>query len=406
MDTRLTALVIGLLLAGSSAAGAGQTKTVEPPPRPAGTLRGRTQIQVQPDRMPKLVGQTFQEARLDSDVRRLKLQLDGVRRPTNNQRPGVIVDQDPAPGSAIRPGMQVTVYVAVLPPQPLPPDPREGGRLQSGPGPTNVQRMPKLVGQLFDRALQDSGVVELKLRLIRRERPTSGQRPGIIIDQEPSPGDVVRPGSTVIAVVAVAVPPERVEVPRVVTMQAKDGASLLARRTLNTQEQFTETARAEPGTIVDQKPSPGTLVAQNSTVQIVVARRPPPPPPPDPNQGKTPNPVAGVRVPQVEGMEVRQGMALVSDFNLSARAQTVETDRAPPGTIVDQNPEAGTLVVPPYTVTVFVARRPPLPPPPRPPEDAGPPPPPQPKLFPMPDSIGRVSRRRSATPGSRNCSCG
>ena len=209
-------------------------------------------------------------------MRRLKLQLGGVRRPTPNQRPGVIVDQDPAPGSAVRPGMQVTVYVAVPPPQPPPPDPRdEGGRVQSGRGSTDVQPMPKLVGQLFDRAQQDSQVVRLKLRLVPREQPTSGQRPGIIIDQKPSPGDPVRPGSSAVVVVAVAAPPERVEVPRVVTMQAKDGASLLARRTLNTQEQFTETARAEPGTIVDQKPSPGTLVPQNSTVLIVVARRPP-----------------------------------------------------------------------------------------------------------------------------------
>ena len=167
--------------------------------------------------------------------------------------------------------------------------------------------MPSLVGQTFQAAQQDSRVVGLKLRLIPREQPTSGQRPGIIIDQKPSPGDPVQPGASVVAVVAVAAPPERVEVPRVVTMQAKDGASLLARRTLNTQEQFTETARAEPGTIVDQKPSPGTLVPQNSTVLIVVARRPPQPPlPPDPNQGKTLNPVVGVRVPQVEGMEVRQ----------------------------------------------------------------------------------------------------
>src|SRR5687768_10235883 len=379
MNTRLTAIVIGLLLAWSSAAPA-QTKTVEQAPTPAGTLRARTQIQVPPQRMPNLVGQTFQAAQQDSRVVNLKLQLAAMRRPTKDQRPGVIVDQEPAPGSAIRPGMRVTVYVAVSPPDPPPDEARQ----------PDVQRMPNLVGQLFDRAQQDSRVVGLKLRLIPREQPTSAQRPGTILGHEPAPGNQVRPGSSVVALVAVAEskPPDRdrgtattVEVPRVVTMQAKDGASLLARRTLNTQAQYTDTSRAEPGTILDQKPSPGTLVPPNSTVLIVVARARPDPPP---NQDPDRNPVTGVRVPQVEGMEARQGIALMSKLNLGARAQAVDTNRAPPGTIIDQNPDAGTLVVPPFTVTVLVARRPAAPP-----DDVGPSIPPPPKLVPMPDLVGR-----------------
>ena len=390
---RLSALVIGLLLAGSSTAPAQAPRTVEQAQAPAGRLGARTQIQVQP-RMPNLVGQTFQAAQEDSRVTSLKLQLAAMRRPTAEQRPGVIVDQEPSPGSAVKPGMRVTVFVAV------PPDkPPDQGRGQTDAPP----RMPNLVGQPFDRAQQDSRVAGLKLRLIPRELPTSGQRPGVIIGHEPKPGDPVRPGSSVVAVVAVAEqkPPDRdgdtvknVEVPRVVTMQAKDGASLLARRTLNAQAQFTDTSRAEPGTIVDQKPAPGTLVPQNSTVQILVARARPDPPP---NQTPDRNPVVGVRVPLVEGLEVRQGLALVSKFNLGARAQVVDTDRAAPGTIIDQNPDAGTLVVPPFTVTVVVARRPPSPPPPedvkpddvKPPPPVVPPPPPPPRLFPMPDLVGR-----------------
>jgi beta-lactam-binding protein with PASTA domain len=339
--------------------------------------------------MPNLVGLPFQAAQEDSRVTSLKLQLDGVRRPMKNGRPGIIVDQEPSPGSVIKPGMRVTVYVAVAPP----PDPRsddvrnQGERGQTGRGQTEPQRMPNLVGQRFDSAPQDSRVVGLKLRLIPREQPTNSQRPGTIISHEPKPGDPVRPGSSVVAVVAVAPPQRRVEVPRVVGMRTGDGTNVLTRRTLNPEERYTNTTRAEAGTIVDQDPEPGTLVPPNSTVLILVARRPfPPPLPPDPppNQGPERNPVLGVRVPQVEGMEVQQGVALVSKFNLTPRAQGVETDRAPPGTIVEQNPKAGTLVVPPFTVTVVVARRPPPPPPP---EDVAPPPP---RLFPMPDLVGRA----------------
>jgi beta-lactam-binding protein with PASTA domain len=328
MSTRFTALVIGLLFAGSSVTDAQAPRPVAQTPPPAGTLRGRAQVQVQPDRMPRLIGQTFPEARQDATVTKLNLQLEAARRPTRDQRPGVIVEQNPPPGSAIKPGMRVTVYVAVPPPADRLPDEgrNQGERGQSG-----------------------------------RTQPD--------------------------------VPPSKtVEVPRVVTMQARDGVRVLAKRTLNAQEQFIETARNESGTIVDQKPSPGTVVPQNSTVLILVARRPPPPPlPSDPpqNQGPERNPALGVRVPLVEGMQVQPGLALVSKLNLNSRTQAVDTDRAPPGVIIDQNPDAGTLVERPFTVTVFVARRPPGPPPLPPPDDVRPLPPPPPKLFPMPDLVGR-----------------
>ena len=75
MSTRLTALAVGLLLAGSSAPAAAQTKTVEQAPRPAGTLRAPHADSSTSQRMPNLVGQTFQAAQQDSRVRGLKLQL-------------------------------------------------------------------------------------------------------------------------------------------------------------------------------------------------------------------------------------------------------------------------------------------------------------------------------------------
>lgn len=346
MNTRLTAIVIGLLLAWSSAAPA-QTKTVEQAPTPAGTLRARSQIQVPPQRMPNLVGQTFQAAQQDSRVTSLKLQLAAMRRPTADQRPGVIVDQDPSPGSAVRPGMRVTVFVAVPPDKP-PDDVR--GRTEVPP-----PRMPNLVGQLFDRAQQDSRVADLKLRLIAREQITSDRKAGTIIRHEPEPGDPVRPGSSVVAVVAVAEqqPPERgrdtvkdVEVPRVVKMQAKDGASLLARRTLNAQAQFTEASRVEPGTIVDQKPAPGTLVPQNSTVLILVARARPDPPPEDVG-----------RMPNLSGQlfESAQRDRQVVDLKLRLIPREQITNDRRPGTIVDHEPGPGTPVKPGTPVTVFVA---------------------------------------------------
>jgi beta-lactam-binding protein with PASTA domain len=332
MHPRLTALaIVGILLVGSCEGALAQApRTVEQAPTPAGTLRARTQIQVQPARMPNLVGQSFQAAQQDSRVVGLKLRLVPRDRPTSDARPGVIIAQDPAANSTVRPGMTVTVLVAAAPPQ-RPPEP--------------------------DRS---------------------------------NPPPVV--------------------VPRVVGLQSRDGATLLAKLTLDAQAQFTDTARVEPGTIVDQKPAPGTSVRRSSTVQILVARRPPEPPPrpdppkpepdrprpqPEPERQPRPEPERTrpeperppdrpvvpvvVRVPLVEGLDARQGAAVVARLNLVVQAQFADVARVAPNTIVDQKPEAGTEVRPGSRVTILVARQPPIVPTP-----------PPPRTFPMPDLVGRA----------------
>jgi beta-lactam-binding protein with PASTA domain len=259
-------------------------------------------------------------------------------------------------------------------------------------------RMPSLIGQLFQSAQQDSRVLGLKLHLVPRERETSAQRPGVILDHEPAPNAAVRPGMTVTVFVAVAErqTPGRgtvttVDVPRLVGMEMRAGGALLSKLNLTAQTQFVETTRFAPGTIVDQKPEPGTRVRVPSTVLIVVARaRPEPPPdpkpdpPPDPGRGDVPT----VPVPRLVGMEMRAGGALLSKLNLSAQTQFVETTRFTPGTIVEQRPEPGTRVRLPYTVLIVVARqRPELPQRPDPPfTDPQPPP----KLYQMPDLVGRT----------------
>ena len=202
----------------------------------------------------------------------------------------------------------------------------------------------------------------------------------------------MRPGSSVVAVVAVAEqqPPDRgrdtvkdVEVPSVVKMQAKDGASLLARRTLNAQAQFTEASRVEPGTIVDQKPAPGTLVPQNSTVLILVARARPDPPPED--VGRMPN-LFGQLV------ESAQRDRQVVDLKLRLIPREQITNDRRPGTIVDHEPRPGAPVKPGTPVTVFVA--------------VAPPPPTCRVLYPMPDLVGRAFPAAERDAGVIDLSCG
>src|SRR5687768_7614454 len=146
MSQRLTALVIGILLAVGGTLAAAQTKpaTTALTPAQIAALRA-AQLAAQPQRMPNLVGQTFQAAQQDSRVRGLKLQLIPRERPTRNAKPGVIVGHEPAANGAVRAGMTVTVFVAVAEPD-APRNPEPGAVT------IPVLRVPLVEGMSLDQA--------------------------------------------------------------------------------------------------------------------------------------------------------------------------------------------------------------------------------------------------------------
>ena len=149
-------------------------------------------------------------------------------------------------------------------------------------------------------------------------------------------------------------------------MQAKDGASLLAKRTLNSPGTVHRDGSRRAGH--DRRSEAGARDARTPELDGTDRRGAP-----SGRRRRRRTRIKARRRIRWSASGFRRSKAWrcgrvwrwCRSSTSSARAQTVETDRAPPGTIVDQNPEAGTLVVPPFTVTVFVARRPPLPPPPR-----------------------------------------
>ena len=267
------------------------------------------------------------------------------------------------------------------------------------------QRMPNLVGQTLQSAQQDSQVRGLKLQLVPRSQPARNQKAGVIIGHEPQAGAAVRAGMTVTVFVAVAerdpidirrdpVPIPVLRVPLVEGMSVEQATDVLARRGLQIQPRTVLTTRARPGTVVDQTPEADTTVKPKSFVDVLVAQAP-----------DRPVPETTFEMPRVIGMEIQQGAALLSKLNLGVQREFREVARAAPGMIVDQKPVPGAIVRRNEMVYVLVAQAPPEPPrqpesvrplpvpqapPIRPaPVDPGPTTPPPPKLFPMPDLVGR-----------------
>ena len=378
MHPRLTALVVvGILLAGSSATAAAQApRTVEQAPTPAGTLRARTQIQVQPPRMPNLVGQSVQAARQDSRVVGLKLQLVARQQQTKDYKAGTIIGHEPAPNAPVKPGTSVTVFVAVEPPP-------DSGRGRGGPT-GEVPRMPDLVGQPFPVAQQDRQVIDLKLRLIPREQITNDRRPGTIVEQELKPGSPVKLGTQVTVLVAVPVQqpppvsrmPDLVGQPFPVAQQDRQVIELKLR--LIPREQITNDRR--PGTIVDQELKPGSPVKLGTQVTVLVAVPVQQPPPVS-------------RMPDLVGQpfESAQQDRQVIELKLRLIPREQITNDRRPGTIVEQELKPGSPVKLGTQVTVLVA----VPVAPRRRRDC----------FRCRIWSGDPLRWRSATRSSRNCSC-
>ena len=361
MSQRLTALVIGILLAGSGTLAAAQTKpaTTALTPAQIAALRA-AQIAAQPQRMPNLVGQTVQSAQQDSQVRGLKLQLVPRNQPTRNQKPGVIVGHEPAAGSAVRAGMTVTVFVAVAERNPV-----EVGR---DPVPIPVLRVPLVEGMSVEQA---SDVLARRgLQIQPRTVLTTRARPGTIVDQMPEADTAVKPKSFVEVLVAQA-PPDRpvpettFEMPRVIGMEIQQGAALLSKLNLGVQREFREVSRVAPGTIVDQKPVPGASVRQKEMVYVLVAQAPPQQPPnPGPDRNPLPNPgPQPLQPPRLFPMPDLIGRSFqlaerdprVTELRLQLNQQIDTRAAGIPNTIARQSVSPGAGVQIGQAVTVFVA---------------------------------------------------
>jgi eukaryotic-like serine/threonine-protein kinase len=175
----------------------------------------------------------------------------------------------------------------------------------------------------------------------RVEQASAEVDEGNVIGTNPEPGSRAPKGSTVKLLISTG--PEQVEVPDVRNKQVDEAKSILADKGLGVNVNETEFGDAQPGTVLDQSPSPGSSVDAGSTVSLTVAKEPS-----QPEQGPVPGVVGKT---EQEAIQILQN----AGFEVDRKDQDV-IDPLQVGVVVAQDPVAN--VIRPFgdKVTIYVGK--------------------------------------------------
>lgn len=169
--------------------------------------------------------------------------------PSSDVDEGLVISTDPAGGETARRGSEVKVTVS------------------SG---AEQVKVPPVVGETINAAEQQLSAVGLEFS---SSEEASDRPAGEVIDQSPSAGTSVDPGSSVTLTVSSGPEETRVSVPALVGLTRSDAQSQLSSAGLVASVQTENTSiQPQDGRVIDQSPGSGTKVAEGSTVVITVGR--------------------------------------------------------------------------------------------------------------------------------------
>ncbi|PYT10388.1 MAG: hypothetical protein DMF60_00225 [Acidobacteria bacterium] len=266
--------------------------------------------------MPNLIGLDLAQAR--AVLSRLKLELTQVVQQVSQQRPGTVVEQLPRAGTAVRPGMPLKVAVAISSPPPV--------RQVAVP----QVRVPELVGSDQEKAralLAQSG---LQLGSVGHR---AGLPQGIVIWQEPAAGTPVAPGTMVSIIIASGA--ARIPVPRIVGFDRPRATRVLDRAGLRLVVGEERASNQSPGTVLQQQPAAGVLVAAGAPVVVTIAAR-------------------LVQVPDLTGRNLNQAIAALTDARLQLGHVEQRLFGGKSGAVFEQHPQAGARVTAGTIVSVVI----------------------------------------------------
>ena len=248
--------------------------------------------------VPNLVGHDEQAA-----IRRLtvaELTLGRVRREESRQPEGTVVSQSPAADRRMRIGTAVDLVIAAR----------------------RTAQVPDLMGHVAADAARLLAEADLRQGRVRQQE--SRQRTGTVLAQSPNAHSRVAADTAVDLVVAA---PVRVRVPNLLGRGERAADARLRGAELRRGRTDTEESREPEGTVIAQEPGAGERAPVGSSVDLVVA-----------------TPVT-VRVPDLLGLDEAAVETLLANRELIGGIVERQTSDLTPGTVLGQEPVAGTRVV-------------------------------------------------------------
>jgi beta-lactam-binding protein with PASTA domain len=322
--------------------------------------------------VPSVIGTTIDDARARLTSSGLNAESREVR--TSRTAANAVFEQVPPAGQRVARGSRVVVSVARAPLVPVP----------------DVRR----------RQSRDSLrlLAEAQLKGEVTDEPASPLDPGLVVTQEPAPGQQVEIGTIVRLRAAMGV-----VVPAVVGVMADAARARVEAGGLGASLSEVRTSAAAAGTVFEQRPRAGERVARGTVMELVVAR-PPMVTVPDltrqtrddatsvtktaglgivfeddvestapPNRVTRQDPPAnssvemgsivratvaiGVSVPSVVSRQATTARATIAAAGLRVDEQTEMTDSVPEATVLRQSPEANALVARGSLIRLVVAAR-------------------------------------------------
>ncbi|MDN4472396.1 Stk1 family PASTA domain-containing Ser/Thr kinase [Demequina zhanjiangensis] len=273
-------------------------------------LNGGPEEPVADIEVPDLAGVAVEEAQAQLDE--LLLENEVVEQASTDVEAGDVISTDPAAGELLFEGDLVTLTVS------------------SGPGEVEI---PSVRGLTEDEAVAELEAAGLTVSSIDNTQHDPGLEEGRVIGTTPESGETVDAGSEVELLVADG----QIELVDLVGDTVEAARENISAAGLNAIVQTTETDEAEPGTVLSQTPGAG-LVPVNSDVTIEVAAEP-----------------STREVTNVVGQSQVQATSALQAAGFNVTASEANSDTVPSGTVISQNPSAGTVVAPGTTVNITVS---------------------------------------------------
>ena len=259
------------------------------------------------------------QAQAIADITTAGLVAGNITQQNDNTVPaGDVISQNPAAGAMVAPGSSVDLVISL--------------------GPAMIVT-PNVVGLSEAQATLAVTTAGLVVGAVTQQADNTAPA-GDVIDQAPAGGTMVTTGSAVDLIVSLG--PPTVPVPDVVGLsQAQATADIVtAGLSVGTVTQRNDIA-VPAGNIISQNPIAGTMVAPGAAIDLVVSLGP-----------------GSVSVPDVVNLSLTQATDTLINAGLTVGTVTQQDDPQPAGTVIGQDPLAGTQVNPGSLVNLTVSRGP------------------------------------------------